>query len=146
MTNTDDRYVLSDEEVLLMFGTTRSGIIYVRESTNLGKSYTVDMLLDEPGDHCPRVLVLNTKTLESTDATEIFAQAWLKRADEAGDLEVDSEITADDLEAGFPEYVKNSRAWALLKDDVEASAPVLPDPDRAYDERRDRQAMGWVGA
>lgn len=21
-----------------------------------------------------------------------------------------------------------------------------PDPDRAYDERRDRQAMGWVGA
>ncbi|PWE56799.1 hypothetical protein DEM27_10580 [Metarhizobium album] len=144
MANTDDRYILSDEEVLLMFGTTRSGIIYVSESTNPGKSYTVDMLLDEPGDHCPRILALNTKTLVTIDVTETFAKAWLERADEADELEVDREITVDDLEAGFPDYVKNSRAWALLKDDIEASAPVLPDPDRAYDERRDRQAMGWM--
>lgn len=144
MASPSERYLISDEEVLLMFNTTIAGVVYVGESTNLGNSYTVGMLLDEPGDHCPRILVLNTRTLKSTDATEIFAQAWLKRADEAGELDVDREITTDDLEAGFPEYVKNSRAWALMKDDIEASAPVFPDPDRAYDERRDHQAMGWM--
>lgn len=120
-----DRYIISDDDILLMFNTTRSGEVYVSDSTGLGKTYTLDMLLDQPGDNCPRILILNTKTLKSSDVTEMFATAWLKRAHKADELDVDEDFTAEDLEAGFPDFVKNSRAWADWKSDIEADLPYL---------------------
>jgi len=113
-----NRKIITEDETLLMFDTTRFGNQYVGESTSFGKSYTVDMLLDEPGDSCFRILILNTKTLKSTDATEWFAQEWLKRADGQPDgIELDDEDR-------FPTYVRNSKAWALWRDDLQAETHV----------------------
>jgi len=113
-----NRNIISEEEALLMFDTTRFGNQYVGESTSLGKSYTIDMLLDEPGDSCFRILILNTKTLKSTDVTEWFASEWLKRADAQPEgIEIEDEDR-------FPAYVRNSKAWARWRDDLEAEARV----------------------
>ena len=114
------RNIISEDETLLMFDVTRFGNQYVGESTSLGKSYTIDMLLDEPGDNCFRILILNTKTLKSTDVTEWFATEWLKRADaDPSGIEVEDEES-------FPAYVRNSSAWARWRDDLEAEARVNP--------------------
>lgn len=129
--------LITTDDIVLFFNTTRAGDVYVNDSTSLGKTYTVDMLLDEPGDSCPRIVILNTKTLISSDVTEIFAQAWLKRADAADELEVDENYSIEDLERSFPIFVRNSRDWAVRKDDIEAMAPVFPDTDRAFVERRE---------
>lgn len=120
----EDAWLISDEELLLIFNTTRSGDFYISDSTDLGKTYTLGDVLDEAGDHCPRILVLNTRTLKSSDVTEMFAAAWLRRADKKGALEIDAEISLEDLEAGFPDYVTNSRAWAIVRDDIEAEQSV----------------------
>jgi hypothetical protein len=130
--------LITTDDIVLYFNTNSAGSVYVNDSTSLGKTYTVDMLLDEPGDSCPRIVILNTKTLISSDVTEIFAQAWLKRADAADELEVDGEeYSLADLESTLPIFVRNSRDWAVRKDDIEAMAPVLPDTDRAFLERRE---------
>lgn len=128
---------ITTDDIVLYFNTTGHGDVYVNDSTSLGKTYTVDMLLDEPGDSCPRIVILNTKTLISSDVTEIFAQAWLKRADASDELEIDENYSIEDLERSFPIFVRNSRDWAVRKDDIEAMAPVFPDPDRAFVERRE---------
>lgn len=133
--------LITTDDIVLFFNTTRAGDVYVNDSTSLGKTYTVDMLLDEPGDSCPRIVILNTKTLISSDVTEIFAQAWLKRADAADELEVDENYSIEDLERSFPIFVRNSRDWAVRKDDIEAMAPVFPDTDRAFVERRELRLM-----
>lgn len=140
-----DRYIISDEEMLLIFNKTRSGKVYVGDSTNLGETYTVDMLLDEPGDHCQRILILNNRTLKSTDVTEVFAQAWLRRADEANELEIDEEISAEDLEAGFPDYVKHSMAWSAWKDDLEMSRPIEA-PGNVYSATHERRLLAYIDA
>lgn len=137
------RYIISDEEMLLIYNTTRSGKIYISDSTNLGETYTLDMLLDEPGDHCPRILVLNNRTLKSTDVTEVFAQAWLRRAHKANELEVDEHIDATDLEAGFPDYVKDSMAWSTWKEDLDMSRPI-EGPDNVYTATHERRLLAYI--
>lgn len=125
---------INEDETLLMFDTTRTGQSYVGESTTLGKRYTIDMLLDEPGDSCTRILILNTKTLRSSDVTEHFADAWLKRLDtEEHGIELDDEVR-------FPAYVKTSRAWAVWRDDLEAERPI-EDADTESAIRRDLSAI-----
>lgn len=141
----DSKYLISDEEMLLIYNTTRSGKIYISDSTNLGETYTLDMLLDEPGDHCPRILVLNNKTLKSTDVTEVFAQAWLRRAHKANELEVDQHIDATDLEAGFPDYVKDSMAWSAWKEDLDMSRPI-EGPDTIYSATHKRRLLAYLDA
>lgn len=141
----DSKYLISDEEMLLIFNTTRSGKVYVGDSTNLGETYTVDMLLDEPCDHCPRILVLNNKTLKTTDVTEVFAQAWLQRADKKGELEVSEDIDATDLEAGFPDYVKDSLVWSSRKGDLEMAAPI-EGPDSIYSATHERRLLAYIDA
>lgn len=111
---------------------------YLQESSFFGKTMTAAELLGElADDEIVTVLRVDTTTWKSEDITEYCARQFLYAMDEEEGVELDDEDR-------FPAYVKTSRAWALWKDDLEASAPVLPDPDRLHDERRDHQAMGWV--
>ena len=121
---------INEDETLLMLDVTPEGLRYIGESTNLGNSYSLDMLMDEPCDKCFRMIVLNTKTLKSTDVTELFAAAWIERRDEEREIEADDEV-------GFPDYVRNSMAWARFKDDLEASAPLRITADHARKEARE---------
>lgn len=112
------RNIIGRDEVLLMFGTTLSGQTYASYSTALGNEYTIDMLLDEPGDQCIRLIVLNTKTLRSSDVTELFARQWLRR------LDADQHGIDPEDEHRFPAYVRDSREWAVWRDDLRAEAKV----------------------
>ena len=74
---------------------------------------------------------VNAETWVSEDVTELCAHKFLYARDESMGVELDDEYC-------FPSYVRNSRAWALWKDDLEASAPIRPDPDLARIQRRER--------
>jgi len=111
---------------------------YLRESSFFGKSMSIAEVLDElADDEIVTVLRVDTETWKSEDITEFCARQYLYDLDSRMGVELDDEDT-------FPAYVKNSKAWALWKDDLEAAAPARPDPDRLHDERRDHQAMGWL--
>lgn len=111
----------------------------IQETPHIGLPMSIADVLDELSDDTIHtVRRINVETWESKDVTEQVARAYLNAEDEKP-----SGVRISD-EREFPLYVKNSRAWSLWKDDLEAERPVQPDPDRAYDERRDRLAMGWV--
>ncbi|KKX25330.1 hypothetical protein [Rhizobium sp. LC145] len=112
---------------------------YLTESAFFGKAMKIADVLDElSDDEIVTVLRVNTETWAAEDITEYCARQYLYDRDGRGlGVELDDED-------GFPAFVRNSKEWALWKDDLEAAAPVQPDPDRRHDERRDHQAMGWV--
>jgi hypothetical protein len=105
----------------------------VAETPALGRAMTVADLLDElTDDDIVTIRRINVETWSAPeDITEEVARQYLYAMDENEGVELVDEDR-------FPAYVKNSRAWALWKDDLEASAPAKPDPDRLHDERRDR--------
>jgi hypothetical protein len=109
----------------------------VTETPALGRPLTIADLLEElTDDDIITIRRLNLQTWSAPeDITEEVARQYLYAMDEREGIELGGEDC-------FPKYVRNSRAWALWKDDLEASAPIQPDPDRLHDERRDRQAMG----
>ena len=111
----------------------------ITETPAMGRPLTVSDLLDElTDDDTVTIRRLNVETWSAPeDITEEVARHYLYAMDERKGVELDDEDR-------FPAYVRNSRAWSLFKDDLEASAPVEPDPDRQHDERRDHQAMGLV--
>lgn len=128
------------DEVLLPISKCLSGALYSLESSFFGRQYqAASLVIHEFDDHVVQILRFSRSQMSAEDVTEEIAEAYLNFFD------ADEGVTLDD-EKRFPEYVSGSAVWARRKDDLEAERPVLPDPDRTYDERRDRQAMGWVGA
>ncbi|CAD7023286.1 hypothetical protein REJC140_00155 [Pseudorhizobium endolithicum] len=111
----------------------------IAETPAMGRPLTVCDLLDElTDDDTVTIRRLNVETWSAPeDITEEVARHYLYVMDEREGVELGDEDR-------FPAYVRNSRAWALWKDDLEASAPVHRDPDRLHDERRDHQVMGLV--
>lgn len=109
---------------------------YTRESAFFGKVMDEAAVLEElADDDIIAVLRLDTRVWKSEDVTEECAEIYLiDWSNRFGDLDLSDERT-------LPAFVKNSRAWAVRKDDIEASTPVRPCPDRQYDERRVYSAL-----
>jgi hypothetical protein len=135
------KHLIEAHEALLSVTTTRDQVKrYIRETDFLGKSMTDADVLDElSDDDIIHVRRMDVQTWQSEDITELCARKFLYAMDEREGIELDDEDR-------FPAYVRNSTAWALWKDDLEASAPVQIDPDRIHDERRDHQLMGLEAA
>jgi hypothetical protein len=130
----------ANETIVTPVQSARTGQRYILERPIFGEALSVARILDElADDEITAVLRLNTDTWTSEDITEEVARKFLYDMDEREGVELDDENR-------FPAYVRNSRAWALWKDDIQASAPVSIDPDRRHDERRDHQAMGLEAA
>lgn len=80
-----------------------------------------------------QVLRMNTRTWQTENVTEEMAKVWLDdRESRFSEFSVKDEDT-------FPAFVKQSAAWALRKDDLEAEAPVKVTADYAWKERREQQ-------
>ena len=118
---------ITADEVLLMFEQTKTGMQYIGESTTLGRVYSLDMLLDEPGDSCFRIVKMNTITLASEEVTEQFAKAWLERHEDEQNS-AGFEVEESD-ERRFPVYVKCSSAWETMKDGIGMAVPLFVEPD-----------------
>jgi hypothetical protein len=140
ITATRKHLIEAHEALLTVTTTSDQAKQYIRETDFLGKTMTDADVLDElADDDIIHVRRMNIQTWQSEDITELCARKFLYAMDEREGVELGDEER-------FPAYVKNSKAWALWKDDLEASAPVLPDPDRLHDERRDHQLMGLEAA
>lgn len=112
---------IAETEILLPLVRTNAGNEY-GETTFLNRLYSLDMLLDEPGDSCFQILKINVRTKETVDVTEAFAAAWLKRFEE--DQEKAGFTVRREDERSFPDYVKDSSAWADMIEEIELRQPL----------------------
>lgn len=111
---------------------------YLRESSFFGKSMSIAEVLDElADDEIVTVLRVDTETWKHEDITEYCARQYLYDQDSRSGVDLEDEES-------FPVYVRNSKAWANWKHDLEMQKPITMDADRRFDERRDHQAMGWL--
>lgn len=107
---------------------------YALETSYFGRAFTVSDLLDElTNDDIVEIRRLNVETWVSEDITEEVARQYLYAMDDKEGIELGDE-------RDFPAYVRNSRAWALWKDDIEASRPV-EDADTFNAMRREIPAL-----
>ena len=115
------KHLIEAHEVLLSVTTTRDQAKqYLRETDFFGKTMTdADVLDGLRDDDIIHVRRLDLQTWLSEDITEICARKYLYAMDEREGIELDDEDR-------FPAYVKNSKAWARWKDDLEAERPVRP--------------------
>ncbi|AXV15082.1 hypothetical protein CYG48_04835 [Neorhizobium sp. SOG26] len=104
---------------------------YIRNSEFFGQTLTVAQMLDHlADDEIVTVLRVSTDTWAHEDITEYAARQYLYDRDEREGFGLSDEPT-------FPAYVRNSKAWALWKDDLEASAPLRITADHARKEARE---------
>ncbi|MGQ4813074.1 hypothetical protein ACCZ74_12340 [Agrobacterium vitis] len=120
-----------NETVLCLIRTDRAfgGLYsYLTETPVIGRPLSDAELLKETSlDDVVMVRRMNIDTWISEDISEEVAALFLTN----GLYDLDS---GD----GFPPYVRDSRAWKLMRDDLEAEQPVRRDPDAKHDDRRNR--------
>lgn len=104
---------------------------YLRESSFFGTPMTNEYMLEElADDEIVAVLRVNTDTWKPEDITEYCARQYLYSRDHDGTLEVTEDYDVSDLEKTFPNYVRNSTAWANWRHDLEMERPIDPEPRR----------------
>lgn len=131
----------ANETIVTPVQSARTGQRYVLERPIFGEAFSVSRLLEElADDEITAVLRLNTETWVSEDITEQVAREFIYELDDAGKLKLDGDTTADDLSDRFPAYVRNSRSWALWKDDLIAEQPVGRDYDAVRVQHREQMA------
>lgn len=106
---------------------------WITETPFFGALDIADLLNELTDDDIIMIRRLNVETWVSEDITEEVARQYLYAMDEKEGIELGDE-------RDFPAYVRNSRAWALWKDDIEASRPV-EDADTFNAMRREIPAL-----
>lgn len=125
-------YMIEAHETLLIV--LQRKLSYIRESEYFDIPMSTCDVLDElRDDDAAKVLRLDRVTMKVDDITEQCAREYLYRMDRQAPIRADDEKL-------MPIFVRQSREWSLMKDDIEAQRPIRRDFDAVYDTLRDMQA------